>query len=824
MDGVGLETQPDPVPLCNPGGREPVLPQPLCYTQRMLYSLGRFVYRRRWAVIAAWVTFIVAALPLVPAATSRLQFGGLTSDRMESVRARQLLQRSIGVPPSTLVVLFNSPTLSVDDPEFNRLVSASTAGLAGAPEVAQVVDYLTNPRQISPDRHSAFDLVVLKAGEEQSARQISSVLSRLRQPGTEAIGPQPSAISPPGSGSPFTLHSSPFTPPLASASPVTMYVTGGPIFFSEVERLSHEDLQRAEIFAFPIAAVALLVVFGSLVAAGLPVALGGVTVVGILATITLLSRATDLSIFVMNVATMLGLGLGVDYSLFMTSRFREELRGTAESPESRVLSAERWEEDSGLRTQHSSQPVVEAAVASTVATAGKAVLFSGLSVFIGLAGLASFEFMLLRSLGLVGMAGILICVAAAMTLLPAILGVLGERVNRFPVLGDRLSAGDFWERSAAWVMRHPVRVFVPTLALLIALGVPFLHVRFSAPDAYILPPDLPSRQALDLLRREFGESATAPVEVVISFESGSALDPGNLSTLYDFTRSVASDPRVTGVRSVVNIDPRITKAQYLLLYSNPGHIADAYAAQVAKVTSGGRVALVELQTRDAPVSEDSKSLVRDVRSMRLPPGMSVLVTGTSAEVIDVVDTIYADAPLALGFVVVAIYIVLFVMFRSVLLPAKAVIMNSLSIIASYGALVFIFQDGHLQNLLHFESTGTVEASMPVIMFCILFGLSMDYEVFLLSRIREEYDRTGNNTASVAKGLEKSGKIITSAAVIVVAVGIAFSAADIVIIKALGLGIAIAVFLDATVVRTLLVPATMRLLGDWNWWMPWKGEG
>ena len=466
-----------------------------------------------------------------------------------------------------------------------------------------------------------------------------------------------------------------------------------------------------------------------------------------------------------------------------------------------------------------SQPSMEHAVATTVATAGKAVLFSGLSVFVGLAGLASFEFMLLRSLGMVGMVGIVLCVAAALTLLPAILGVLGPQVNRWPVLGDRLSAGNFWERSAGWVMRHPVRVFVPTLTLLVILGIPFLHVQFSAPDAYILPPNLPSRQALDQLRKDFGESATAPVMVTVRFDKGTVFDPQNISELYDLTRSLARDPRVTGVSSIVNLDPRITKAQYQLIYANPNRISDAYAQQVARVMAGGSVALVDLSTRSAPVTEDSKSLVMDIRGMRLPQGMSLLVGGTSAEVIDVVQILYSDAPRALGFVVVAIYVILFLLFRSVLLPAKAVVMNTLSILASYGALVFIFQDGHFQSLLHFESTGTVEASTPIIMFCILFGLSMDYEVFLLSRIKEEYDRTGDNTASVGKGLEKSGKIITSAAVIVVAVGIAFSAADIVIIKTLGLGIAIAVFLDATVVRTLLVPATMRLLGKWNWWAP-----
>ncbi len=747
----------------------------------MFYSLGRFAYRRRWAIVFVWIVLLLASVPLIPQATRRLQFGGFTSQRMESVRAQELLESQLGVQPSGLVVLFTSSTLTVDDPEFSRQVAYSMAGLRGAPGVERVVDHLTNPRQISPDRHTAYELVVLSDDAETAARRIGDIISRLRQPVSGL------RTEDPGLSGRDTIQSSALSP---QSSSLRMLVTGGPVFFAEVERLSHEDLQRAEIVAFPFAAVALMVVFGTLMAAGLPIALGGATVAGILAAIALISRTADLSIFVVNVATMLGLGLGVDYSLFMTSRFREELR-------------------------HGS---VEEAVAATVATAGKAVVFSGLSVFIGLAALSSFEFMLLHSLGLIGMVGIALCVAAAVTLLPALLGVLGHRINRWPVLGSRWSTGRFWERSANRVMRHPVAVFVPTLLLLVALGIPFLHVRFSAPDANILPPYLESRQALDLLRSEFGESETAPILVAVQMPGG-VFQPESISRLYDFTHSLARDPRVTGIESIVDLDPRITKAQYQLIYADPSRISDPYGREVAKIMAGKTVALVKVSSKESPVSESSKQLVQDIRGMKLPDGMSVLVGGTSAQVIDVVDVLYADAPLALAIVVVGIYSILFLLFRSVLLPAKAIVMNTLSILASYGALVYIFQDGHFQSLLHFRSEGTVEASTPIILFCILFGLSMDYEVFLLTRIKEEYDRTGDNAASVAKGLEKSGKIITSAAIIVVVVGAAFSMADIVIIKALGLGIALAVFLDATVVRTLLVPATMRLLGKWNWWAP-----
>lgn len=733
-------------------------------------ALGLFACRHRWAVVFVWALLLLVAGLVVARAGWHLQFGGFTSERMESVRARQVLESELGPQPSSLVVLFTNQTLRAGEPEFERQVAYAIEEVRDAPGVGQVVDHLTNPRQISRDRHTVYELVLLQADEEEAARDVPDLTSRLRSPATM-----------PGRD--------PGLPALE------VHVTGGPLFFSEVERLSHEDLQRAEMVAFPFAAIALLVVFGSLVAAGLPVALGGATVVGILAGIAILSRVADLSVFVLNVATMLGLGLGVDYSLFLVSRFREE-----------------------IAARHGSPDPVATAVASTMSSAGVAVFFSGLSVLLGLAGLASFEFLLLRSLGVVGMLGIAICLAAALTLLPAILSIVGAGVNRWPVFGGRMTLGGFWERSAAWVMRHPVAVFVPTMLLLISLGLPFLHVRFSAPDANILPPDLPSRRALDLLRSRFGESETSPVLVVVRTE-GSVFDPDNLSRLYDLTHSLARDPRVAGVESLVDLDPRMTKAQYQLIYRDPASISDAYAKQVARITTGRTATLVKVFTRGTPVSEESKQLVRDLRAAQPGGGMSLLVDGTAAEVIDVVDTLYADAPRALAFVVTAIYAILLILFRSVLLPLKALVMNTLSILASYGALVYIFQDGHFEQLLGFRSSGTIEASMPVILFCILFGLSMDYEVFLLTRIKEEYARTGDNTTAVAKGLEKSGKIITSAAIIVVVVGVAFVAADIVIIKALGIGIALAVFLDATVVRTLLVPATMRLLGHWNWWAP-----
>jgi putative drug exporter of the RND superfamily len=369
-------------------------------------------------------------------------------------------------------------------------------------------------------------------------------------------------------------------------------------------------------------------------------------------------------------------------------------------------------------------------------------------------------------------------------------------------------------------MARPWRFFLPALAFVLLLGWPFTHVRLSSPDASILPRSVPSRQGYDLLVRQFGAGALEPVAVAVrTGDGGSVYERGNLDALFDFTHTLAADPRVARVDSIVTLDPRLGREQYALLYRDPARIGEPYARQFAQRFARGDTALVSIVLKAAPVSDEAKSFVRDLRGTQPPGTLTLQVTGTTAGVLDVVDELYRDFPLALLGVVLATYAILFALLRSVLLPLKAIAMNALSLLASYGALVWVFQDGHLSRLLGFAPLGFVEASLPIIMFCTLFGVSMDYEVFLLSRIREAYLETGDNAASVAAGLERSGRIITSAALIVVVVAGSFVTASIVLIKALGLGVALAVLLDATVIRALLVPATMRLLGDWNWWLP-----
>jgi RND superfamily putative drug exporter len=371
-------------------------------------------------------------------------------------------------------------------------------------------------------------------------------------------------------------------------------------------------------------------------------------------------------------------------------------------------------------------------------------------------------------------------------------------------------------------MRRPIAVLVPTLAVLLVLGTPFLHVRFNAPDARILPEDAPSRAAFDRLAEEFGPGPFAPIVLAIRTE-GEVRDPANLAELYDYSRRLAADDRIERVDSLVDVDPRMTLEQYQLVYGSSADPPDRFIAQVLTATTRGDLTAFTLITPYGPNEAAARELVRDLRSgngaLAPPADMHVLIGGGAADVEDVVTGIGQEFPRTAVFILVSTYIVLLLLLRSIFLPLKALAMNTLSIGASFGALVWIFQDGNLSLLLDTRPLGFVETTQPVILFCVLFGLSMDYEVFLLSRMRETWEATGDNRRAVAHGLERSGRIVTSAALIVIVVAGSFAFADIVLIKALGVGIAIAVALDATVVRALLVPATMRLLGRWNWWVP-----
>jgi RND superfamily putative drug exporter len=719
----------------------------------MFLEFGRRIYRWRWPIVAAWALLALASLPLAPTLPHVLKAGGYGDPDLESERAGELLSRSLGWQNGTLVVVFHSDTLTTDDPRFVAAATTAIASLPGTPGVGAITPFTNNPQQVSANHHSAYDTIDLTAAPEDAHLLLPAIRSKLQ------------------------------------SDVLQVDLTGGPAFYSDVETVSESDLRRAEILTFPIALVGLALVFGSLVAAAGPVIVGGVAVVIALASLALIGRVTDLSIFVLNLVTMLGLGLGTDYSLFLVSRFREEL-GRNEPAE---------------------------AVAITLATAGKAVVFSGVAVFVGLLGLLTFKFMMLRSLGLAGAIVVILAVAAALTLLPALLAILGPKVNALPVGPGWQTRSEMWQRLAAWVMPRSGRVLVPVLALLVGMGIPFLSVNFSLPDARVLPESVSSRRGAEIFQRDFGESELGGIVIAVQAD-GPMLTPDRIDALSRFVTALEADPRVRGVTSIVSLDPRLTEAQYQLMYA-AGPPADRFADAVASRLVNGSVTAIVVNTRQAAIAPPSEDLVRAIREYQPGSGLHILVGGSAGGQVDIVGDLYDQFPRTLALIVLLSYVTLFVLFRSVVIPLKAILMDSLSLLASYGALVVIFQGGFLSSVLGFEPLGFVEATLPIIMFCLLFGLSMDYEVFLLSRMKEEYEATGDNARAIVVGLARSGQVITSAALIVVVVSLAFVSADIVLIKALGLGTAIAVFIDATIVRGLLVPAIMRLLGAANWWAP-----
>jgi RND superfamily putative drug exporter len=460
------------------------------------------------------------------------------------------------------------------------------------------------------------------------------------------------------------------------------------------------------------------------------------------------------------------------------------------------------------------------ALAIAMATSGRAITFSGLTVAIGLSGMLFYQGTFLSSMGISGAIVVASAVFYGLTFLPALLAILGRNLGRgrVPIFQPDSAGTGWWHAIATAVMRRPLVVLVPVVAFILLAGSPFLHLRLANNDVTSLPKHEESRAAFDRLVAEFPGGNQSHISVVIEDPSADPLAPARVPGLVDFAKKVSALPNVDSVTSPVTFDPRLGSAEYAALYSQPRSQLPPRLQALVRGTVGEHIVLLDVVTQKGIYSDEARELVRSIRALPAPPGAAAAVTGFTAIDLDTVDFIAGRTPAALAYIVAATMLVLFLLLGSVILPLKAVVMNLLSISASFGALVWIFQDGHFAAQLGF-TPGSIDPTLPVIMFCTVFGLSMDYEVLLLSRMQEEYLRTRDNTRSVAIGLEKSGRLITGAAAIMVGVFAAFALADIVLIKAIGLGMALAVAIDATLVRALVVPATMRLLGDLNWWAP-----
>ena len=730
----------------------------------MFAAWGRFVYRRRWPVLALSVLMLLAS-GFIAGRGGKLESGGFI-ETAESGRASRLIEKELPiVGGSTFTLIFSSDTLSANDPEFRAAVEAALVPLRTDPRRDSIISpydttVLDPSRQISKDGHAIAVDVAVKDTIDVARDYYPELRAKV------------------------------------TSDKLKVQATGVLAINNGFNAVLFADLQRAEVVALPLALILLLVVFGAVVAALIPLGTGLLAVMSGIAGMFLLSHITGVSVYAQNVVTLIGLGVAIDYSLFVTSRFREELKRG------------RGRED---------------ALAIAMSTSGRAVTFSGITVAIGLSGMLFYEGTFLPSMGLAGAIVVASAVFYGLTFLPSLLALLGPRVDRLrvPLFQPDQTGRGWWHTIATAVMRRPIAVLVPVVAFILLAGSPFLHLRLASSDVRTLPTHEESRAAYDKLLNDFPGAGQNHVQVIVSYASGGPLDRTRVPQLQDLSARLAKLPGVVQVQSAFSIDPRVFGGQVpdlATIYSLPREQLPAQLQTALRQTVGQHIVLFDVVSSYQLYSDDARQLVRDIRAETPPTGGELLVTGFTAIDLDTVNFIVGHTPQAVAFVMLATMVVLFVLLGSVVLPIKAVVMNLLSISASFGALVFVFQDGHGAQLLGFEAS-SIDPSTPVIMFCIVFGLSMDYEVLLLSRIQEEYRRTGDNTHSVAEGLERSGRLITGAAAIMVGVFAAFGLAEILLIKAIGLGMALAVAVDATLVRALVVPATMRLLGNVNWWAP-----
>lgn len=721
----------------------------------MFAALAAFIYRRRW-----W-TLVVSGLFLAAAITTIARGGNLTGgsfgDR-EAEQTQRLVEEVLGhSTDTTFVAVFErkAPGADAEDRSIDDAMAAALAPLAGDPNVLGVVlpdDPLLGEFMRSPGKERAIALVSLKGTFKEAINRYPAVREKLR------------------------------------SSELTITCTGKVPFMHDFDHVIAHDVVRAELISLPLALLVLVLVFRTVVAAALPVGVGALAVVGGVAVVMTLSRVMDIAEYTVNICSLVGLGVAIDYSLFTVSRYREELAHGHDYP---------------------------TALTRALEGAGRIVCFSGLVLGTGLGGLLVFKGSFLYAMGIGGLVVVGLAMVFALTFLPALLAVLGKRIHagKLPIKRFGPSEG-FWHRAATFVMRWPVAILVPTLALLLLMGSPFLRLEMSEADVRVLAADVEARQGYEALRKDFPEFGDNRVVVAVQFPSAPALTKERVEALYDLSEKIAAIPHVRKVESVVS-GGRFSRDDAAFYLLDPPEMFRAQIEAGKRATVGERTVILYALLDSAPETKASEEVVRTLRRDPNVLDGRLSVGGQTASDMDATEFVREKTPIAIGFVMGVTFVILFLLLGSVLLPLKAIVMNLLSVSASFGALVWVFQEGHLG----IASPRPVEHALPVLLFCVLFGLSMDYEVLMLSRIKESWEKTKDNTHAVGEGLEKTAGLITSAAAIMVVVFAAFTLANIVMIRAVGFGMALAVFIDATLVRLLVVPATMRLFGAWNWWAP-----
>jgi RND superfamily putative drug exporter len=690
-------------------------------------SLATLVTRRPWRIVAIAIAFLAVAVMVGGPLTGNLTSAGFEDPDAEFVAARDTLRDASGANPNPGVIALVSPGSDVTTGAGKAAVEKAAATIQADPAVARVVTAFNGggPTLVSEDGTQSYIATFMKPISDDAA---GDAAKRIRD----------------------SLESQP------------VKVGGADAVGDEVGTIIGEDLAKAEMLAFPIIFLLSLWVFRGVIAALLPSLMGGVVIFGAFLAIGLLNEAMTLSVYALNLAIGLSLGLAIDYSLLIISRYREEMakRGPGRD-----------------------------AIAATLRTAGKSVLFSAVTVAAALAGLMVFPQRFLFSMGIAGVMVALIAAAVALLVLPAVLALLGTRINslapkawrRHSEHADEQLTSGFWYRLSNTVMRRPGIVAATTAVLLVLVALPAFGIKFTSVDASVLPTSATARQVADTIASDFPEDRSQPVYIAVSAPDG----PQAEAALADYAQRIGELPNVAAVTPPAVVGPGTWRL-------------DVYA-----VENG--------------LSDPAQQLVRDIRDT--PVSYPADVGGLAASFIDQKASIAAHLPWAILLIAAVTIVALFVMTGSVILPVKAVIMNLLTLGATLGILVWVFQDGRLEGLLNYDSVGALDLTQPILLGAMAFGLSTDYAVFLLSRIKEAHDGGMDTRESVAVGLQRTGRIVTAAALLfAVAIG-AFATSQITLIKELGVGTALAVLIDATIIRALLVPSLMALFGDWNWWAP-----
>jgi len=689
----------------------------------MFDSLARLANgRAKWVGLSAIVFFLLAG-GIGGSVADRLDPYGAEDPATETVKAMDRLEEAGLRIPAVIAVVEDAP---VARPATKARVEALERQVRERADVASVTGYYDTGSKafVSNDGQSTYFAVALKSTEDKPWQEAGADIA-------DELNEEPGVL-----------------------------VGGAAVAQEQVNKQVEEDLKKAELLAFPLLFLLSLLFFRSLVASVLPLMIGGLAIVGTFLILRIASELGSISIFALNLTTALGLGLSIDYSLFIVSRYREEIA--------------------------KSGPGLEA-MRRVMATAGRTVFFSSLTVSAALASLLVFPQRFLYSMGLGGALVALFAALISLTVLPAVLTLLGSKVNAgAPKFLQRRAEGDarptqegFWYRLSRFVMRRPIPVATLSALFLIILGLPFLQIKFDTVDPTVLPESASARQAYDQVSSEFPPYHETPIWIDVEGGGPKA------------AAAVAAEvQKVEGVAEVAppqRLEPGVTALQ--VVSANPF------------------------------ISEASQSTVHAIRDLPPPRGTTILVGGATADFVDFQSSLTAHMPIALGIVILATLVILFLMTGSVVLPIKSLIMNFLNLSAVFGLLVLIFQDGRLEGFLDYSSPGAIEQTMPILLFAVAFGLSTDYAVFLLSRIKEARDNGASDSESVAIGLERTGRIVTAAALLfAVAMG-AFATSQIIFIKENGVGTALAVLIDATIIRALLVPSLMELLGKWNWWAP-----